>query len=60
MSSRRSTFRQVDATRALKAAVAAGLKPSGYRVDPTGAIEVLFAGSDRGVSHNSFDDIQGL
>ena len=41
--SRRAAFKQADATRALRAAVAAGLKPSGFRVDPaTGAIEVQF------------------
>lgn len=60
MASRRSSFRQADATRALKAAVAAGLKPTGFRLDPTGAIEVQFDGQARAGATNSFDDIQGL
>lgn len=59
MAARRATFRQSDATRALKAAVAAGLKPTGYRLDPTGAIEVLFDGQHRIAAQNSFDEIQG-
>lgn len=33
-------FKQADATRALKAAVQAGLKPRGYRVEPDGSIYV--------------------
>ncbi|OQW45371.1 MAG: hypothetical protein A4S16_13535 [Proteobacteria bacterium SG_bin6] len=41
--SRAARFKQGDATRALRAAVAAGLKPSGCRIEPTGAIVVLFA-----------------
>ncbi|EQB05231.1 hypothetical protein L286_08405 [Sphingobium sp. HDIP04] len=57
--SRRAAFKQADATRALRAAVAAGLKPTGYRLDPTGGIEVMF-GDDKPKSANSFDDIQGL
>lgn len=57
--SRRQTFKQSDATRALKAAVAAGLKPTGYRLEPTGAIEVLFSGLERTSSANSFDEILG-
>lgn len=56
---RRSSFKQADATRALRAAVAAGLRPSGYRVDPTGAIEVLFGRVDGAPTSNSFDEIQG-
>ncbi|EPR08443.1 hypothetical protein M527_09850 [Sphingobium indicum IP26] len=43
MSTRAARFKQADATRALRAAVAAGLKPSGYRIDPAGAIVVMFA-----------------
>lgn len=58
MSVRRASFKQSDATRALKAAVAAGLKPTGFRLNPTGAIEVLF-GTDRDALGNSFDEIQG-
>jgi hypothetical protein len=42
MVSRAARFKQADATRALRAAVAAGLKPSGYRIDPAGAIVVMF------------------
>lgn len=57
--SRRSAFKQADATRALRAAVAAGLKPTGYRLDPTGAIEVMF-GDGQTKTSNTFDDIQGL
>jgi hypothetical protein len=60
MASRRASFRQADATRALKAAVAAGLRPTGYRLDPTGAIEVQFDGQARSSAANSFDDIQRL
>ena len=57
--SRRSAFKQADATRALRAAVAAGLKPTGFRLDPTGAIEVMF-GEERTKSANTFDEVQGL
>ena len=39
---RRAAFIQSDATRALRAAVRAGLRPSGYRIEPTGAIIVTF------------------
>lgn len=56
---RSQTFKQSDATRALKAAVAAGLKPTGYRIDPTGAINVLFGASTHDKLANSFDEIQG-
>jgi hypothetical protein len=42
MSRAPSTFRQQDLTKALKAAVAAGLHVAGFKVDPqTGKIEVV-------------------
>ncbi|WP_277970460.1 hypothetical protein [Sphingomonas echinoides] len=40
--SRPAAFKQADVTRALRGAVAAGLKPSGYRVAPDGTIYVEF------------------
>lgn len=40
--SARAAFKQSDATRALRAAVAAGMRPSGYKIDREGAIVVLF------------------
>lgn len=39
---RRAAFRQADATRALRAAIAAGLKPSGCTIAPDGSIKVDF------------------
>ena len=57
MSTRRATFRQADATKALRAAVAAGLFPTGYRIDPiTGAIAVQFTDAGGDVA-NSFDEL---
>lgn len=58
MAGRRASFKQADATRALKGAVAAGLKPTGYRIDPTGAIVVMFTGAASERAINSFDEIQ--
>ena len=58
MVSRRAAFKQADATRALRAAVAAGLKPISFRIDPSGAI-VVNMGDGAVRSSNSFDEIQG-
>ena len=57
--SRRATFKQADLTRALRAATAAGMKPSGYRINPvTGEIEVQLGANGASLS-NSFDAIKG-
>lgn len=56
--SRAARFKQADATRALRAAVAAGLKPSGFRIDANGAIVVML-GDDTSEPRNSFDALIG-
>lgn len=58
MTSRAARFKQADLTRALRAAVAAGMKPSGYRIDVAGDIIVTFGG-DGGSPVNSFDALIG-
>jgi hypothetical protein len=55
--SRRSTFKQAEITKALKGALAAGMKPSGYRIDPMGGIVVMFGdGSLKPPSGNPWDE----
>lgn len=39
----RARFRQADMTRALKAAVAAGVKPAQIVLEPTGEMRLIFA-----------------
>lgn len=54
---RPSAFKQADVTKALKGAVAAGMKPRGYRINPvTGEIEVQL-GNDNAAIGNSFDTL---
>ncbi|MCW3796913.1 hypothetical protein OMW55_03720 [Sphingomonas sp. BN140010] len=55
--SRRASFKQADAARALRAAVAAGLKPHGYSIAPDGSIRVEFG--ETAQTGNSFDAIIG-
>jgi hypothetical protein len=57
MTSRAARFKQSDATRALRAAVAAGLKPSGFTIDPAGAIVVMFGDALTPKAGNSFDEV---
>lgn len=56
MRARRATFRQADATRALRAAVSAGLHPRGYTIGVDGSITVKL-GEDEVSYDNSFDQI---
>ncbi|MFY7819753.1 hypothetical protein [Novosphingobium sp. B1] len=50
-------FKQADVTRALKAATAAGLKPCGCKIDPTGAIIVMIGnGTGKQDSANPWDE----
>lgn len=57
MAARRATFKQADAARALRAAVSAGLKPSGYTIAPDGSIHVDFA-DGLASTGNSFDRLR--
>ena len=53
--SRRAHFKQADAARALKAAVAAGLIPSGYTIAADGSITVALGGGGADEQSNTFD-----
>lgn len=58
MARRAARFSQSDATRALRAAVEAGLKPCGYKIDQAGVIVVMFGDGSplRPVSGNPWDE----
>jgi hypothetical protein len=56
---RRASFKQADAARALRAAMAAGLQPSGYTIATDGSISVSLEGCDANASSNSFDLLMG-
>jgi hypothetical protein len=57
MTSRAARFKQSDLTRALRAAVAAGMKPSGYRIDASGEIHVTLGdGLPKGTA-NPWDEV---
>lgn len=59
MATRRTSFKQSDITRLLKAAAAAGLKTKGCRLNPhSGEIELNFDGDSK-AHNNSFDAIMG-
>ncbi|WP_069049727.1 hypothetical protein [Blastomonas sp. RAC04] len=57
MTTRRATFKQADCTRALRAAVAAGLPVSGFKIDAYGEIHVFCADGQPQTGDNSFDRI---
>jgi len=54
---RAAAFKQADATRALKAAVAAGLKPSGYKIEIDGAISIYFDDTPNPARRNPLDRV---
>lgn len=59
MTPRRSIFKQADATKALRAAVRAGFKPSGYEIAPDGTLRVLLGSGAPPSAANSFDEAMG-
>jgi hypothetical protein len=54
---RRAPFKQADATRALRAAIAAGLKPSGCTIAPDGSIKVDFEDTVANGPRNPLDRV---
>ena len=59
MSARRASFKQADAARALRAAISAGLMPSGYTICPDGSITVSLEEGRSTSSDNTFDKLMG-
>ncbi len=57
MSARRATFKQSDATRAMRAAASAGLKLRECKIDPDGAIRLIFADGAPVGSANPWDEV---
>lgn len=58
MSNRSATFKQVDVTRAVKGAVAAGLAVGGFKIDArTGDIVVFIAGAGNAPRVNEWDEV---
>ncbi len=57
MGNARARFGKADVERALRAAVAAGCKPSGFTVAADGAIKVEFEGPQRSAVHNPLDRV---
>ena len=53
----RSAFRQADATRALRAAVKAGLRPSECVIGPDGAIRLVFSDTPATGGANPLDRV---
>lgn len=59
MANRPATFKQVDVTRAVKGAVAAGLAVGGFKIDPrTGEIVVWCAGAGNALRVNEWDEVK--
>lgn len=56
---RPATFKQVDVTRAVKGAVAAGLAVGGFKIDPrTGEIVVWVDGTSNAPLANEWDEVK--
>jgi hypothetical protein len=50
-----SKFRQSDLTRALKAAIAAGLEVAAVEIDPTGKIVIMTGANEHAAPKNALD-----
>lgn len=56
MSNTRAPFKQIDVTRAVKGAVAAGLAVGGFKIDPRTGEIFVFASGAVGIEHNPWDE----